>query len=127
MINDIINETKQLEAEAIRAEEDAQTAYELFVKDTNEANTAKEKDVINKSEARAKAQEDKVNHEEVRDEAITNLENLANEKHDLHVDCDFTLKNFDLRTEARDEEVEALKQAIAMFSGATFSAFLQAR
>merc|ERR1719305_1664160 len=35
MIAQIINDAKAMEAEAIRAEEDAQKAYEDFVKDTN--------------------------------------------------------------------------------------------
>ena len=39
--------------------------------------------------------------------------------------CDFLLKSYDLRGGARDEEIEALKQAISMFSGAPFSSFLQ--
>jgi len=35
-----------------------------------------------------------------------------------------TLKNFELRQSAQEEEIEALKQSIAMFSGASFSAFI---
>merc|ERR1719238_2615019 len=35
MIQQIINDAKAMEAEAIRSEEDAQKAYEDFVKDTN--------------------------------------------------------------------------------------------
>ena len=41
--------------------------------------------------------------------------------------CDFTLKNFDIRQEARDQEVEVLRQAKAILSGAKFSLFLQKR
>ena len=37
------------------------------------------------------------------------------------------LKNFDIRQEARDQEVEALRQAKAILSGAKFSMFLQKR
>jgi len=35
------------------------------------------------------------------------------------------MKNFELRQTARDEEVEALRQAKAILSGAKFSEFLQ--
>jgi hypothetical protein len=35
MIQQIINDAKAMEAEVIRSEEDAQKAYEDFVKDTN--------------------------------------------------------------------------------------------
>merc|ERR1719506_2345434 len=125
MMQGIINESKQAEAEAITAEEDSQTAYEIMVKDTNEALTEKTKDVINKSEIRGKVEADKAEKTVQRDETIDNLEQLANELHDLHITCDYLLKNYDIRTQARDEEIEALKQAIAMFSGASFSNFLQ--
>merc|ERR1711966_376913 len=46
---------------------------------------------------------------------------------DLHKSCDFTLNNFDIRQEARDQEVEALRQAKAILSGAKFTEFLQKR
>jgi len=53
------------------------------------------------------------------------LNSLASSNSDLHLSCDYTLKNFDLRQTTRDDEVEALKQSIAIFSGANFGAFLQ--
>jgi len=125
MMNGIINDTKQLEAEAITAEEDAQTAYEIFTKDSNEAVTEKTKDMINKIEVKGKTEAEKAEKEIQRDETLTTLEELKGALHDIHIDCDFLLKNYDIRTEARDEEIEALKQAIAMFAGASFSTFLQ--
>jgi len=39
---------------------------------------------------------------------------------DLHVSCDFLLQNYDLRKEARTNEVESLKNAKAILSGANF-------
>jgi hypothetical protein len=51
------------------------------------------------------------------DSTNTELEQLANEKADLHKSCDFTVKNFDIRQEARDQEVEAIRQAKAILSG----------
>merc|ERR1712159_791248 len=39
----------------------------------------------------------------------------------LHADCDWLLQNFDVRKEARAGEVEALKKAKAVLSGADFS------
>ena len=52
---------------------------------------------------------------------MTKLNINSNKK--LYID--FTLKNFDTRQAAREDEIEALKQSLAMFSGASFSAFLQ--
>merc|ERR1719235_519272 len=53
------------------------------------------------------------------------LEQLSNYNAELHQSCDFVMKNFEIRQTARDEEVEALKQAKAILSGAKFDAFLQ--
>merc|ERR1719217_1810940 len=121
----IIAEAKSMEAEAIRGESDAQKAYETFVKDTNDSITEKTKDITNKSDMKAKAESDKVEKEAAAEAVMGDLESLASENADLHKACDFTLKNFDLRQGARDDEIEALKQALSIFSGASFSAFLQ--
>merc|ERR550537_2041498 len=56
MIQQIINDAKAMEAETIRSEEDAQKAYEDFVKETNASIEAKSKDIVNKSETKAKAE-----------------------------------------------------------------------
>jgi len=124
MMSGIINDAKAMEAEAIRGEESAQKTYEEFVMDTNMSIEEKVKDITGKTEAKAKAEGDKVEAETERDSVLGELEQLANENADLHKSCDFTLKNFELRQTAREEEIEALKQSIAMFSGASFSAFL---
>jgi len=125
MIQQIINDAKAMEAEVIRSEEDAQKAYEEFVKDTNGSIDAKSKDIVNKSETRAKAEGDRVEAKEDKEAVMLELEQLANYKAELHSSCDFVMKNFDIRQTARDEEIEALKQAKAILSGAKFEAFLQ--
>merc|ERR1719328_777676 len=60
MIQQIINDAKAMEAEAIRAEEDAQKAYEDFVKETNASIESKTKEIVNKSEEKAKAESELV-------------------------------------------------------------------
>merc|ERR1712048_283764 len=57
MIQQIINDAKAMEAEAIRSEEDAQKAYEDFVKETNASIEAKSEDIVNKSESKAVAEQ----------------------------------------------------------------------
>merc|ERR1719454_2285847 len=121
----IITEAKAMEAEAIKAEEDAQAAYEDFVTETNAATDEKEKDITNKMEMKSKAESDKVEAESGKEALMGEIQQLENEGFDLHKSCDFTLKNFEVRQAARDDEIDALKQAMAMFSGASFSAFLQ--
>jgi DNA repair exonuclease SbcCD ATPase subunit len=125
MIEQIINDAKAMEAEAIRSEEDAQKAYEDFVKETNASIEAKSKDIVNKSEEKAKAESDLVEAQKEKEGVVLELEQLSNYNAQLHQSCDFVLKNFDLRQAARDEEVEALRQAKAILSGAKFEEFLQ--
>jgi len=125
MIQQIIDDAKAMEAEAIRSEEDAQKAYEDFVKETNASIEEKSKAIINKTELKAKAEADKVEAETNKENVMIELEQLSNESADLHKACDFVMKNFEIRQTGRDEEIEALKQAKAILSGAKFSMFLQ--
>jgi hypothetical protein len=126
MIQQIINDAKAMEAEAIRAEEDAQKAYEDFVKETNTSVETKNKDIANKSEEKAKGEGDLVQANEEKEATLLELEQLSNYNAELHQSCDFIMKNFEIRQTARDEEIEALKQAKAILSGADFEALLQA-
>merc|ERR1711953_875898 len=125
MIQQIITDAKAMEAEAIRAEEDAQKAYEDFVKETNASIETKTKEIINKSEEKAKAETDLTQANEDKEAVLLELEQLSNYNAELHQSCDFVMKNFEIRQTARDEEIEALKQAKAILSGADFEAFLQ--
>ena len=50
-------------------------------------------------------------------EALATVNFIGN----LHKDCDWLLQNFDLRKDARAGEVDSLKKAKAVLSGADFS------
>merc|ERR1719420_791215 len=108
MMQQIIDDAKAMEAEAIRSEEDAQKAYEDFVKETNASIEANSQDIVNKSETKAKAESDLVETKEAKEAVMLELEQLSNYNAELHQSCDFVMKNFDVRQTARDEEVEAL-------------------
>jgi len=125
MIESIIADAKALEAEATRAEADSQKAYEDFVAETTAGIDEKSKDIVGKSEEKAKAEEDKTTNEENKENVILELDQLANEALDLHKTCDFVVENFDIRQSARDEEIEGLKKANAILSGAKFIQYIQ--
>merc|ERR1719246_426800 len=125
LITQIITDAKAMESETIRSEEDSQKAYEDFVKETNNSIEAKSKNIVNKSEEKAKAETDLVEAKESQEDVMLELEQFSNYNAELHQSCDFVIKNFDLRQTARDEEVEALRQAKAILSGAKFDDFLQ--
>jgi len=125
MIQQIIDDAKAMETEAIQNEEDAQVAYETFVKETNASIESKGKDIVNKSETKSKKEGELVETKQSKEATLVELEQLSNYNGELHQSCDFLMKNFDLRQTARDEEVEALRQAKAILSGAKFEQFLQ--
>lgn len=125
MMQGIIDDAKAMEAECIRAETKAQADYEDFTKDTNTSIETKTSAIETKTADKAKAEADKVQAEKDMDEKITEIENLVNEEHALHKECDFVLKNFETSQAAREEEIESLKQANQIFSGASFEAFLE--
>jgi len=125
LIQQIIGDAKVMEAEATKAEEDAQSNYETYVKQTNLSTTTKQRAIDNKTEDKAKAEGDKTAAETELKNSNQELMDLSNGGGDIHKSCDFVLKNFDVRQEARDQEVAALGQAKAILSGAQFQTFLQ--
>merc|ERR1712194_761723 len=125
LIQQIIGDAKAMEAETIRAEENAQKAYEDFVKETNNSIEAKSRDIVNKAEVKAKSEISLIEAKEAKEGVLLELEQLSNYNAQLHQSCDFVQNNFELRQTARDEEVEALRQAKAILSGAKFEEFLQ--
>merc|ERR1719443_2101026 len=126
MLEQIIGEAKTMEADAIKAETDAQKAYESFVKDTNASIEEKTRDITNKSEEKATAEVDKVSEEEALAAALNEQQELMNENADLHKSCDFTLDNFDARQAALDQEMDGLREAKSVLAGSSFG-FLQTK
>merc|ERR550514_902121 len=101
------------------------TAYETLVKDTNAAIEDLQKQIVTNTEIKGREGQSKVTEEGNRDAAQEQWDQLRKENLELHSSCDYLIKNFEVRLETRDEEVEALKQAVSTFSGATFSSFIQ--
>jgi len=125
MIQNIIRDASAMEAEALRAEEDSQKGYVEFARNTNDSIEESSKNLLNKGEEKAKLEQELVESKEGAATILQEMEQLFNSHADLHKSCDFILKNFEDRTTARDSEVEALKESLAMFSGASFGALLQ--
>jgi len=119
MIQQIITDAKAMEAEAIRGEADDQKAYENFVKDTNEAIDAATVEMTNTAEAKAKAEGENTEAKLDLDATEAELKQLGDEDFRLHSECDFVLKNFDVRQSSRDDEMEALKDSISILSGSS--------
>lgn len=117
LLEQIIGDSKKLEAETVAGESKAQVEYETFVKDSNGLISGLEEQVLSKSKlmdaSKVELEEASSDHQGTLEE----LESLAAYLADLHMQCDFLMKNFDLRQKARLEEIEAIQQAKAILSG----------
>jgi len=113
MIENIVTDAKTMEQEAIKAEQDAQTGYESFVKDSFASIEAAQRAVTNKLEEKATAETSKTAAEGDKADADSTAEDLAKTKADLHLSCDFVMENFDAREAARKGEIEGLQNTMA--------------
>merc|ERR1740121_1086497 len=119
-ITQIIEDAVAMEKDAIKAEEDQQATYGAFVDETNASIEAKVKEIIRLTAERAKTEAElEVTKRELA-ETMNTLKELKTYNGELHVACDYVLKNFDIRQLARDQEAEALRQAKAILSGANY-------
>merc|ERR1719316_789898 len=118
MIEDIIAESQKVEDEARACEQDSQAAYEGFIKDANKSISANTKAIADKSEMKAAAELDLSDSDESLKATVQELLGLAEIAQTIHNNCDFLLKNFEERQSKRSEEIDALNQAKAIFSGA---------
>jgi len=121
MIEKLVYEAKDLQAKAKQGEGEAQAAYETLVSDTNDSVAALQLEVVTKTKAKAEAEKEKLQTESDLNDAVDELERLSKYTADLHAECDYLLKNFDIRQEGRAQEIEALQQAQQILSGADFS------
>merc|ERR1719390_271871 len=111
MLEDVMKDSKDMENEAINAEENGQNTYENFMKDSNKMLVQSAKMITDMTEGRAKAQSDLVLAKTDLKQTVGLLGGLNDQAGDLHKSCDFLLKNFDLRQEARAAEIDALGEA----------------
>merc|ERR1719272_2112341 len=112
MLDNILTDAKEMEAEAIKAEQDAQSAYEAFVAESNNMAKQGAKALTNKSEEKARSESDKVAVESDKADATERAANLRTSETELHSSCDFVLDNFTVRQQARGAEVESLQGAL---------------
>jgi chromosome segregation ATPase len=118
MIQQIIEDSVQLEQESMSGEKQAQAEYVKTVKDSNDLIKSLSKAMVDNqkkiAEKKMKTAEAKGDLESANGE----LESLGKVEEDLHKECDFVLKNFEVRQKARATEMEAIQAAKGILSGA---------
>jgi len=121
MIDLLIKDLDKEMTEAKTEEKDAQGDYEQAMKDSAEKRATDTKTLTNKGGAKAEAESDLEKNTE--EKAGTTKELMATESYisSLHAECDWLIQYFDVRKDARTGEIESLKTAKAVLSGADFS------
>merc|ERR1719161_153513 len=120
---DVEKETQELEF----GEKDSQEEYEEMCKDASEKRTADMKSITEKSGVQAEL---KAELEKAKDDKLATGKELMGSKEylqEVHDDCDWLLEKYDMRKEARANEVEAMKTAKAVLQGANYSLLETAR
>jgi len=102
-------------------EKTAQKDYAELMADSQAARAGDTKALTGKEAAKAETEAAFMTTKETRAATATDLKNVQTVIQDLHAACDFIMQNFDLRKEARTNEIEGLKNAKAVLSGANFS------
>merc|ERR1711972_665979 len=117
LVADVNKEIQEMEVE----EKNAQEEYEQLMADSAEKRASDTKSIKDKEGNKAGLEADLLKYGEettmTKKEALRNIDTLGG----LHEECDWLLQNYDARKEARAGEVDALKKAKAVLSGADYS------
>merc|ERR1719203_1874447 len=121
MIDLLIKDLDKEMTEAETDEKNSQADYETMMKDYAAKRTTDSKALSQKGSA--KADTEAALQETSEHLADKNKELMATEKYiaSLHAECDWLLQYFEARKEARTGEVDSLKKAKAVLSGADYS------
>jgi len=121
MLDLLVKDLDKEMTEAETMEENSQKDYEGMMKDSAEKRAQSSKSLTLKSSMKASLETDVQAHKE--SQASNNKEIAAMTKYisTLHTECDWLLKYFDVRKEARAGEIDSLNQAKAILSGADFA------
>merc|ERR1740123_2639501 len=111
LIEQIIEDSKKVESEATAAEYQAQSDYEKFINDSNAIIKGLNESISAKKKATAQATEETAEANGDLEASTGELDSLKAYEADLHGECDFVLKNFDIRQKARLQEMEAIQAA----------------
>jgi len=114
---------KELETDGKDAEYEEKTAqkdYQELMGDSEASRAQDTKSITDKAASKAQNEAALQQLKEANTATAEDLSLVATTIQDLHASCDFILQNFDLRREARTNEVESLKNAKAILSGANF-------
>merc|ERR1719446_1122760 len=117
MIKDLTKEMTTAKTEEKNAQED----YETAMKDAAEKRATDTKTLADKGKAKAELEAAKEADAEEKEATTKTLMATLEHIQSLHAECDWLLQYYEVRKEARAGEVESLKTAKSVLSGADFS------
>jgi DNA repair exonuclease SbcCD ATPase subunit len=121
LLEEIIHSTEVLEQEVQHMEQESVEAYKTLQTETQRGIEKNNRQLTNNELNISHTKQDLEDAKAEVTDAVKALERAQNEGSDLHRDCDFLMRNFDVRVAARQEELDALAQAKAILSGADFA------
>jgi len=126
MIDLLIKDLDKEMTEAETDEKNGQADYETMMRESAEKRTVDSKTLAEKESAKADLEKALEEHKEVKKDTTSELMATLKYIQSLHTECDWLLKYFDVRKEARTGEIDAIVKAKAVLSGADYS-LLQVR
>merc|ERR1719330_2196015 len=121
MIDLLVKDLEKEMTEAKTEEKDAQADYKTMMADAAEKRAADSKSLTEKNKAKADTEAALEDHTDARVGAGKELMATMKYIQSLHTECDFLVKFYDVRKEARDGEIDSLEKAKAVLSGADYS------
>jgi len=121
MIDLLIKDMEKELTEAETDEKNGQADYETMMKDSAAKRTTDSKALTEKGSAKADTQSALEDHSGAKADAGRELMATMKYISTLHGECDWLLQYFDVRKQARADEVDSLKKAKAVLSGADYS------
>merc|ERR1719473_1199471 len=120
MMNMLMSDLEKQITEMKVNEKDAQQDYESFVADSADKRAEDSKSITDKEGSLAELESELLANQEALKAKKYELMDVEKYIMELHKECDWIMKNYDLRKSARAGEVDSLKNAKAALSGADF-------
>merc|ERR1719245_1307241 len=121
MMDLLIKDLDKEMTEAEVSEKDAQAEYEEMMSDSSAKRQADSKSLKEKGSAKADMESLLEEHKDYKADAAKELMATMKYIHSLHGECDWLVKYYDVRKDARSGEMDSLKKAKAVLSGADYS------
>merc|ERR1719473_306829 len=121
MIDLLVADLEKETTEAKAIEKNSQADYQKTMEEATEKRRSDSKSATEKAASKAKMQESLESEQDSKSGSQKELAATLKYIHSLHGECDWLLKYYEVRKEARTSEIDALGKAKDVLNGADFS------